>query len=82
MSQLTLLASLEGSFDAPRLTGEAVLANGRLRPLASAHGIEALNGRIRFDESGINLDGVTGRVGGGEDDRWSRGVLIVVGHVV
>jgi hypothetical protein len=62
----TLNASLEGSFDAPRLTGEAVLTDGRLRPLASVHGLEAVNGRIRFEEAGVNLDGVTGRVAGGD----------------
>jgi hypothetical protein len=62
----TLNASLEGSFDAPRLTGEAVVSNGRLRPRASVHGLEAVNGRVRFEETGAILDGVTGRVAGGD----------------
>jgi translocation and assembly module TamB len=62
----TLNASLEGTFDAPRLTGEASIANGRLRPLASVHGLEAVNGTIRFEETGATMDGVTGRVAGGD----------------
>ena len=61
----TLNASLEGAFDAPRLTGEARISDGRLRPLASPHSLESINGRIRFDDAGVNLDGVTGRIGTG-----------------
>jgi hypothetical protein len=62
----SLNASLVGSFDAPSLTGEAVVSDGRLRPPLSAHGIEAVNGRFRFEESGVNLTGVTGRLAGGD----------------
>ena len=62
----TLNASLQGSFDAPRLTGRAVVSNGRLRPLASIHSLEGINGPIVFDEAGVNLDGLRGRIGGGE----------------
>ena len=59
-------ANLVGSFDSPSLTGEAVVTEGRLRPPASAHGLEAVNGRIVFEETGVNLNGVTGRVAGGD----------------
>jgi translocation and assembly module TamB len=62
----TLNASLVGSFDAPSLTGEAVVTDGRLRPPASVHGLEAVNGRFVFEEAGVNLSGVTGRVAGGD----------------
>ena len=62
----TLNATLVGSFDAPRLTGEAIVTDGRLRPPQSAHGLEAVNGRFVFEESGVNLTGVTGRVAGGD----------------
>ena len=62
----TLNANLAGSFDAPRLTGDAVLTDGRLRPLASPHSLESLNGRIRFAANAINLDGMTGRIGSGD----------------
>lgn len=65
-------AALTGSFDAPRLTGGATLADGRLRPLDSPHSLEAINGRIAFGpdpetrENTVTLDGVTGRIGNGD----------------
>ncbi|MCC7010398.1 MAG: translocation/assembly module TamB domain-containing protein [Acidobacteria bacterium] len=62
----TLNAALEGSFEAPALTGQAVVANGRLRPLASIHSLEAINGPITFDGTAIRMDGLTGRIGGGD----------------
>ncbi len=48
----TLNASLVGSFDAPSLTGEAAVTDGRLRPPTSVHGLEGVNGRFVFDEDG------------------------------
>ena len=62
----TLNASLVGSFDAPSLTGEAAVTDGRLRPPTSVHGLEGVNGRFVFDEEGVSLSGVTGRVAGGD----------------
>jgi hypothetical protein len=64
----TLNASLTGTFDAPRLTGNATVSDGRLRPLASIHSLEAINGGIRFDETGVNLDGLSGTIGNGHVD--------------
>lgn len=61
-----LNAQLTGSFDAPRLTGDAVLTDGRLRPLASPHSLEALNGRVTFGANAIQLENLTGRVGSGD----------------
>lgn len=61
-----LNASLQGSFDEPRLTGEARITDGRLRPLDSPRSLEAINGPIRFDGTGISMSGLTGRVGGGD----------------
>ena len=64
----TLKASLSGTFDAPALTGDATIANGRLRPLASIHSLEAINGKIRFDDTGVSVDpvdGLTGTIGNG-----------------
>ena len=42
------------------------MTDGRLRPPTSAHGLEAVNGRFVFEETGVNLSGVTGRVAGGD----------------
>jgi len=62
----TLNATLTGSFDAPRLNGKATVTNGRLRPFSSIHSLEAVNGVITFGDSGINVDGLNGRIGGGD----------------
>jgi hypothetical protein len=62
----TLNAALGGSFDAPRLSGDAVITNGRLRPLGSPHSLESINGRITFASNAINLDEMTGRIGNGD----------------
>lgn len=59
-------ARMSGPFDAPLLTGEAILSNGRLRPFASPHSLEALNGRITFGSSAISFSGLTGRIGSGD----------------
>jgi hypothetical protein len=61
-----LNARLEGGFEAPRLTGDASLADGRFRPFGSPHSLEAINGRIRFASNAINLDDVTARIGSGD----------------
>jgi hypothetical protein len=61
-----LNATLEGSFDAPRLTGDASISEGRFRPFGSPHSLEAINGRIRFASNAINLDDVTARIGSGD----------------
>lgn len=62
----TLNASLSGTFDDPRLTGAATIADGRLRPLDSPHSLEAINGNISFGGSGVRLDGLRGRIGTGD----------------
>jgi hypothetical protein len=61
-----LNARLAGSFDAPRLTGDAVVEGGRFRPFGSPHSLEAINGRIRFASNAINLESVTARIGSGD----------------
>lgn len=62
----TLNARLTGSFDAPRLTGDAVIVDGRVRPLASPHSLERINGRIEFGSNAITMSDVTGRIGSGD----------------
>jgi autotransporter translocation and assembly factor TamB len=59
-------AEIAGSMKAPVLVGSATLTNGRLRYFALPHAIEAVNGRVEFDAGGVRLDGLTGRMGGGE----------------
>jgi translocation and assembly module TamB len=61
----TLDARLAGSFDQPVISGNATIADGRLRPLASPHSLEGINGRISFGAREINVDDLSGRIGSG-----------------
>lgn len=62
----TVAARLQGTFSAPLLTGRATVLDGRLRPLGSPHGLDAINGALTFGANAINLNGVTGRIGSGD----------------
>ena len=73
-----LNASLTGTFDDPRLTGEARLVDARVRPIASPHSLEALNGRIVFDGRSINFEDLSGRIGSGEVD--FGGMILLAGY--
>lgn len=68
----TLDATLRGSFDEPVLNGSATVVDGRFRPLASPHGLENLNGQIRFRAGEINVDNLTGRIANGDVDFSGR----------
>ncbi len=58
-------AHITGTVDAPVVSGNALLANGRLRHFALPHALEALNGIVTFNETGVRLDGLSGRVASG-----------------
>ncbi len=60
-----LKAQLSGSFTKPVFAGSATLNDGRLRHFSLPHSLESINGRVSFDASGIRVDEVTGRLGGG-----------------
>jgi hypothetical protein len=60
-----LKAQMTGSFDHPVFAGSATIADGRLRHFSLPHSLEAINGKVSFDASGIRVDDVTGRLGGG-----------------
>ncbi len=60
-----LKAEITGSLDAPLFAGSATIADGRLRHFSLPHSLEAVNGRLSFDASGIRVDDVKGRLGGG-----------------
>ena len=63
--QADLEADVTGPLRAPRLSGSASIAGGRIRHFALPHALEAVNGRVTFDGSGARLDGLTARLGGG-----------------
>lgn len=58
-------AELQGTLDAPILSGTALIEDGRLRYGGLPHSVDAINGLVRFDTSGVSLDGVRARLGGG-----------------
>jgi hypothetical protein len=61
-----LQAELTGPFKAPTLIGSATLSDGRLRYFGLPHSIESVNGKVEFDAGGVRLDGLTGKMGGGD----------------
>jgi hypothetical protein len=58
-------ARVTGPSDSPVVSGTALLSDGRLRHFAIPHALEAVNGIVTFNASGVRLDGLHGRIGGG-----------------
>jgi translocation and assembly module TamB len=50
----------------PVVTGAMTVGDGRIRHFDLPHALEAINGSIDFDSRGIRLDGLSGRLGGGD----------------
>jgi autotransporter translocation and assembly factor TamB len=63
--QAELQATLQGALDAPLVSGSARLSDGRLRHIALPHSLNAINGRISFDQRAIRVEDVTARMGDG-----------------
>ena len=62
----TLAAEIHGTLTTPLLTGSATVTDGRIRHFDLPHSLEAVNGRVAFDEAGIRLDELHGRLAGGD----------------
>jgi hypothetical protein len=62
----TLTAQINGPLSAPVFGGSATIRDGRLRHFSLPHSLEAINGTIAFAPDGLRLEGVTGRLGGGD----------------
>ena len=60
-----LSATLEGPLKDPVVGGTLAIKNGRVRWFALPHALEKIDGEARFDSRGVNLDGLTGELGGG-----------------
>ena len=63
--QAGLTAEVTGRLTGPRSPAKATIAGGRIRHFSLPHSLEAINGRVRFDASGLCFDGLTARLGGG-----------------
>jgi hypothetical protein len=60
-----LTAQVRGPLNAPVLSGQASITNGRIRDFALPNAFDDINGTVRFDDRGVVLDGLTASVGGG-----------------
>jgi translocation and assembly module TamB len=58
--------ALEGPMRNPAVTGTMTVENGRIRHFDLPHSLEAINGSVNLDSRGLDLTGLTGRLGGGE----------------
>jgi translocation and assembly module TamB len=58
-------ARVTGAANAPVVSGTALLSEGRLRHFGVPHALEALNGVVTFNATGVRLDGLRGRLAGG-----------------
>ena len=58
-------ARISGTVAAPAVAGNALLTNGRMRSTQFPHALEEVNGIATFDVTGVRLDGITARLGGG-----------------
>ena len=61
-----LVAQVKGPLSNPRFSGSARLADGRIRHLSLPHSLEAINGIVSFDGSGIRIEDVIARMAGGQ----------------
>ena len=62
---MRLTAAVGGTFERPVVTGEARIADGRLRHLALPHALDALNGRVVLEPGGVRFDELEAELGGG-----------------
>ena len=60
-----LVAAVDGPLYAPVFSGNATIDDGRIRHFSMPNSLDAINGTIHFDPSGLRLDDVTATLGGG-----------------
>jgi translocation and assembly module TamB len=59
-------AAFEGAMRNPAVTGTLRVEEGRIRHFDLPHALEGINGAVRLDSRGLQLDGLRGRLGGGD----------------
>ena len=62
----TVNATIGGTMQALTMSGQAEVTNGRLRYRTFPHGIEQINGPLKFDLTRVTVDNVRGKMGGGD----------------
>jgi hypothetical protein len=58
-------ALIGGTVNKPVVSGQALITDARLRHFSFPHALEEMNGIVTFNASGIRVDGLHGRLGGG-----------------
>lgn len=76
-----LAMSVAGARQSPRLEGSMEVRDGALRVRRFPHGIEELQGTVRFTHEGAQLEGGQGQVGGAPvrlrgQAAWARGAAV------
>jgi hypothetical protein len=61
----SLHARINGALDAPVFSGEATIADGRIRYMTLPHSLQAIKGKMSFDAQGIRIDDMTAELGAG-----------------
>jgi len=61
----SLRAQMRGPIDNPVFSGEATIANGRLRYTSLPQSLQDVNGRLLFDAEGIRIVDAVAQLGGG-----------------
>lgn len=61
-----ITADITGDMRAPQFSGSATITGGRVRHFALPHSFDDLNGRVTFDADGVRVDGLSGKLGGGD----------------
>ncbi|MDP1569852.1 MAG: translocation/assembly module TamB domain-containing protein [Vicinamibacterales bacterium] len=59
-------ARIDGPMARPLVSGTALITDGRVRHFSAPHALEAVNGIVTFNTTGIRLDGITARLAGGD----------------
>jgi translocation-and-assembly-module (TAM) inner membrane subunit TamB-like protein len=62
----TLTAEVNGPLRRPLFSGSATIADGRIRHFSLPNALDAINGTVRFDGTGVRLDDLAATFGGGK----------------
>jgi hypothetical protein len=63
--RMTMTAGIDGPLKEPVFSGDATIADGRIRHFSLPNALDEINGTLHFDSGGIRLDDVTAAFGGG-----------------
>jgi hypothetical protein len=70
--RMELRAAIDGPLREPSFTGSATITNARIRHLSLPNALDNINGYIRFDARGIQLDELNATMGGGPVQFFGR----------